>query len=141
MNPVSALRTLRDIATRRPLVVAAVGLGLLGEAGRVGAALARGGAVTLFGHGGGEVWDSGVDGAWVGAYVAWVAACGVTVTGLAIAGWRARRRGVNAAGVVTPASAAAMHTLHGHPSSASGVVAHRRRGEIKWPKRSGWRRT
>lgn len=136
MNPISGFRTLRDIATRRPLVVAAVGLGLLGEAGRAGAALARGGAVTLFGHGGGEVWDSGVDGAWVGAYVAWVAACGVTVTGLAIAGWSARRRGMNAAGT----NAAVGSTVVSHPTrlkAGSGVVVRQRRREIEWPKRSG----
>ena len=128
MNPLSAFRSLSDIAHRRPAVVTIVGLGLLGEAGRVGWALQRGAAVTLFGHSGGEVWDAGREAAWVGAYVGWVGLCGVVVVGLGLAGWRARRRD-RAVGLPASSTAAATARATAGPAKAppGGAVLWRRR--------------
>lgn len=90
MNPVSTFRSFRDLAAVRPLLVGGVGLGLLGEAGRVGYALWREAPVTVFGHSGAETWDTAAEGPWVAAYVAWVGLCGLVALRLALTGRRAR---------------------------------------------------
>lgn len=135
MNPVTAFRALRDVASRRPLVVGVAGLGLLGEAARVGAAVVAGRAVTLFGHGGGEVWNTAADAPWVAAYVGWVGLCGLAGIGIAVAGWRAKRRA--AGGPVAPAPVIAPSPRRASLAAGPGVVVRRRAAETKRPNRRG----
>jgi hypothetical protein len=134
MNPISALRTLRDIATRRPLLVGAVGLGLLGEAARVGSVLVRGGTATLFGHSGATNWRTAEDEVWIAGYVAWVGICGLIVLASAVSALWARRRAA-APPVATASPPPAARTPQRAIPAASAVVVRRREGETKWPAR------
>ena len=132
MNPFRTFRTLRDIATRRPILVGILGLGLLGEAARVLDAIDLGEPVRIFGHLSSDLWQASEEESWLTAYAGWVGFCGLYVLSLAIAGWRSRRPG----GAATPPSAPARsetpkptapsRSVNAAASSAGGAVVWRR---------------
>ena len=134
LNPISTFRSLRDIATRRPYLIGLVGLGLLGEAARVGRVLLFGGTVTVFGHSGAEEWRTADGESWIAGYVGWVGICGLIVLWHAVSGWRAKRRAEAGVAVVR----GAVGTATARPASlpaGSGVVVRSRKAETKWPSR------
>ena len=134
MNPISTFRRLRDIATRRPVLVGLVGLGLLGEAARVGRVLLFGGTVTVFGHSGAEEWRTAEGESWIAGYVGWVGICGLIVLWNAVSGWRAKRR-AEAGAVVVKADVDTRAARPAGLSTGSGVVVRSRRAETRWPTR------
>ena len=135
MNPFTTFRTLRDIARRRPILVGAIGLGLLAEAARVGEVLLFGGTVTVLGHTGAEQWTTEDGDPWIAAYVFWVGLCGAIVLGLAVTG--RRRSAVESAATATTkaesaASAGTTTPAHGEPGKASGLPVRPAGSAVVW---------
>ncbi|WP_333823381.1 hypothetical protein [Pinisolibacter sp.] len=134
MNPFRTFRALRDIATRRPILVGIVGLGLLGEAGRVLDAIDLGEPVRIFGHLSSELWQASEEEQWLTAYAGWVGFCGMVLLWLAISGWRSPRPGGAAALRPSPPVRSETAKPNGSPravkaaaSGAGGAVVWRRK--------------
>ena len=87
-GPIGIFRRLARIADRRPVLVTAIGLGLVAEGARVVWTTTRGGPVPLLGHSGLTWFDAEADRALLLVYVGWVTMCGMLL--VAVAG-RARR--------------------------------------------------
>jgi hypothetical protein len=80
-----------DFAERRPLHIAAVGLGLAAEAGRVLWGLNHDTGVVVFGHDGGTNWSVAEDTLALQAYVVWITVCALVLVVLP-AGFALKRR-------------------------------------------------
>ncbi len=98
MGPVRSFRWFARVVGRRPRLVAAIGLGLVAEGGRVVWTTARGGPVALLGRSGIDAFDPEADRSLLLLYVAWVTLCGMLLLAMARRASRDRSLGRGAVG-------------------------------------------
>ena len=118
------LARLRDLIARRPLLIAAVGSGLLAEGARVLWGWHGGGEVVVLGHGGLSRWSAATDGPELLVYAGWVAVAGGSLVISAAASRIGARRSARAS--VASGEAAIAPAVGARPQVDPSVVVRTR---------------